>query len=138
MIKKQQNTIKDLQNKLYNINTNQNNYNNFQTYQNIINQKEEELNKLKLKLKNSHNRQYVDINKLIAINFILSNNKINVPVPCIDTNTFAEVEERLYQKYPEYRETNNNFLVNGKQILRFKTIKQNQIRDGLSVTMVMP
>ena len=46
---------------------------------------------------------------MMAVNFISTNYKLNVAVPCIDTNTFAEVEEKLYQKFPEYRETNNYF-----------------------------
>ena len=52
--------------------------------------------------------------------------------------TFAEIEERLYQQYPEYRETNNNFIANGKEILRFKTIKDNGIKNGLPITLVAP
>ena len=74
----------------------------------------------------------------MTINFISMDKKLNISVPCIDTNTFAEVEEKLYKKFPEYRETNNSFLVNGQQILRFKTIKENNIGDGLPVTMVIP
>ena len=52
--------------------------------------------------------------------------------------TFAEIEEKLYQQYPQYRETNNNFLANGTQILRFKTIGQNNIKSGIPITLVVP
>ena len=91
-----------------------------------------------LELQNSQNKQYIDINKMMAINFISTDNKLNIAVPCIDTNTFAEVEEKLYKKFPEYRETNNYFLAKGQQILRFKTIKQNNIGNGFPVTMIIP
>ena len=139
IIEQQKITINNLQNQLNNLNNNiNNNNNNIKSYQNIINQKEQELNKLKLELQNSQNKQYIDNNKIMAINFISMDNKLNVVVPCFDTNTFAEVEEKLYKKFPEYRETNNIFLVNRQQILRFKTIKENNIGDGLPVTMVIP
>jgi len=48
------------------------------------------------------------------------------------------VEEKLYKKFPEYRETNNCFLANGKEVLRFKTISENNIGNGLPVTMIIP
>jgi hypothetical protein len=37
----------------------------------------------------------------------------------LKTETFAEVEEKLYKRYEEYRETNNNFLAKGNLVLRF-------------------
>ncbi len=134
IIEQQKITINNLQNQLNNIN------NNNKSYQNIINQKEQELNKLKLELQNinSQNRQYIDINKIMSVNFISMDQKIHFSVPCIDTNTFAEVEEKLYKQFPEYRETNNSFLANGQQVLRFKTIRQNNIGNGFPVTMVIP
>ena len=50
----------------------------------------------------------------------------------------AEIEEKLYKQYPQYRETNNNFLANGTQVLRFKTIAENNIGNGLPVTLIVP
>jgi len=134
IIEQQKITINNLQNQLNNIN------NNIKSYQNIINQKEQELNKLKLELQNinSQNKQYIDINKIMTVNFISMDQKIHFAISCIDTNTFAEVEEKLYKQFPEYRETNNNFLANGQQVLRFKTIRQNNIGNGFPVTMVIP
>ena len=134
IIEQQKITINNLQNQLSNIN------NKIKSYQNIINQKEQELNKLKLELQNinSQNKQYIDINKMMTVNFISMDQKIHFAVPCIDTNTFAEVEEKLYKQFPEYRETNNSFLANGQQVLRFKTIRQNNIGNGFPVTMIIP
>ena len=56
----------------------------------------------------------------------------------VKSNTFAEIEEKLYKQYPQYRETNNNFISNDKQILRFKTIDENKIGNGLPVTLIVP
>ena len=75
---------------------------------------------------------------MMAVNFISMDGKIHFAVPCIDSDIFAEVEEKLYKQFPEYRETNNSFLANGQTVLRFKTIKQNKIGNGLPVTMNIP
>ena len=74
----------------------------------------------------------------MSVNFISMDQQVHYSIPCIDTDTFAEVEEKLYKKFPEYRETNNSFLANGNAVLRFKTIGQNNIGDGLPVTMFIP
>ena len=74
---------------------------------------------------------------MMCVNFISTNQKVYFAVPCAPNNTFAEIEEKLYKKYPEYRETNNNFLANGKLVLRFKTIAENKIGNGLPVTLIV-
>ena len=70
---------------------------------------------------------------MTCVNFISDNQNIHFAVACLKHNTFAEVEEKLYQQYPEYRETNNIFIANGAQVLRFKTIEQNKIGTGFPV-----
>ena len=66
----------------------------------------------------------------MVINFISSDQKINCGIKCMKTDLFAEVEEKLYQNYEEFRETNNNFIAKGKIVLRFKKICDNDIKDG--------
>ena len=44
--------------------------------------------------------------------------------------------EKLYQKYEEYRETNNNCITKGKLVLRFKKICDNDIKDGDIVQLI--
>lgn len=138
VIEQQKITINNLQNELNNINSK--NKSNIQSYENIINKKEQELNDLKIKLKNieSKNKIYDDRSKIKKVNFVSTDKKLNYSVPCIDDDIFAEIEEKLYKKYPEYRETNNNFIFNGELVLRFKTISQNNIRSDLPVSMVIP
>ena len=46
------------------------------------------------------------------------------------TDIFAKVEEKLYQIYDEFRETNNIFLVGGNIVKRFKTMIENNIKNG--------
>ena len=75
---------------------------------------------------------------MLCVNFISMDNKVHFAIPCVKSNTFAEVEEKLYQEFPEYRETNNNFIFKGKEILRFKTITDNKITKGFPVIIVVP
>ena len=143
IIEQQKLLINDLRNKIYNYNITLNNY------KNVINQKDIELNNFK---NQSYNNNYsinnimnktfppnkIYFNEIMCVNFISTDQKLHFAIPCRKTDTFAEVEEKLYQKFPEYRETNNNFVCNGKCILRFKTISENNVGNGLPVTLIVP
>ena len=140
IIEQQKLTINDLQNKLNNNTTIINNLNNtINNYQNIINQKDIELNNFKAQL-NSNNiiKKNVDFDDIMCVNFISSDQNVHYAASCLKTNTFAEIEEKLYKQYPQYRETNNNFIANGTQVLRFKTIAENKIGNGLPVKLIVP
>ena len=142
IIEQQKLTINTLQSQLNNINYKNinNNYIQIQSLQNIINQKEQEINRLKSQLNNNkvNNKELFSEDQIMVVNFISKDQKVHYAVPCFYNNTFVEVEEKLYKKFPEYRETNNHFLANGREILRFKTIKDNKIGDGFPVTLVKP
>ena len=73
---------------------------------------------------------------IIYIHFISSDQNINCPIKCLKNDTFAEVEERLYQKYQEFREVNNNFLSKGIKVMRFKKIIENNINDGDKIELI--
>ena len=137
IIEQQKLTINNLQNQLFN--KNNNNLIQIQSLQNIIYQKEQEINILKSQLNNNiNNKKLIRKDQMMVVNFISMDQRVHYAVPCIYNNTFAEVEENLYKQYPEYRETNNRFLANGKEILRFKTIRENNIGNGFPVTLVIP
>ena len=139
IIDQQKFTIDELQDKLNNYNNTINNLNNdINNYKNIIVQKELELNNIKSQLNNNIPKNKVDFNDIMCVNFISSDKNIHFAASCLKTNTFAEIEEKLYKQYPQYRETNNNFLANGTQVLRFKTIAENKIGNGLPVTLIIP
>ena len=96
--------------------------------------KENEINQMKLKLKNNKNN-LVNLDDVMVINFISTDSSIKKGIKCMETDTFAEVEEKLYQIYDEFRNTNNAFTINGRTILRFKSLKENKVRDGDSVLL---
>ena len=139
IIEQQKLTINELQNKLNNSNNIINNLNNeINNYKNIISKKDLELNNIKSQLNNNIPNNNVNFNDIMCVNFISSDKNVHFAASCLKTNTFAEIEEKLYKQYPQYRETNNNFLANGTQVLRFKTIAENNIGNGLPVTLIVP
>ena len=76
-----------------------------------------EINELK------RNEEYkFNFDVLIWIYFYPIDNSFKEVIKYLKTNTFAEVEEKLYKKYNTLRNTNNNFKANASPILRFKTI----------------
>ena len=59
------------------------------------------------------NEKKADLNEIVVINFKSTDGNVQYAVACSKKNIFAEIEEKLYQQYPEYRDTNNTFLANG-------------------------
>ena len=91
----------------------------------IISQKDNEIKELKLKLKKN-----VDMNDIMVINFLSTDQNIRCGIPCLADDTIAEVEEKLYQQFNEFRNTNNILLFGGNIILRFKKVRENNLHDG--------
>ncbi len=131
--------IKELENKLKNEN---NKYlNKIKELENNLNQKNNELNQLKAQLQNNNVNNQLNNNvqnKDKSVSFISSDSSIFFSVPCSGNSTFAEVEELLYREYPDLRETNNNFIANGRPILRFKTVNENNAGTGRPVMLIKP
>ena len=102
--------------------------------------KENQINNLKLELKNEKNKnneKTININDILAVTFISTDQKINkYPISCFKTDRFAEIEEKLYQEFEEFRETNNTFKVNGKTVLRFKKMSENNIKNGDTIQLI--
>ena len=104
---------------------------------NQLNLKENEIIQMKLKMKhNKKEDELVNINDIMVINFISTDNSVHCGIKCLPTYTFAKVEEELYQFYDNFRNTNNAFIVKGRSILRFKTIKENNIHNGDIVQLI--
>ena len=119
---KNQNNNIDINNKINNLNE-------------MIKMKDIMINDLKNQLKNKEIKT-VNYDDILSIHFISLDQNINCAIKCLKTDTFDEVEEKLYQKYGEYRETNNNFTSNGRIVLRFKSISDNHIKDGDKVQLI--
>ena len=68
--------------------------------------------------------------EIIAILFKSFNEDIQRPISCKITDTFIQIEEKIYNEYPKYKDFNTYFTVNGNVIKRFKTLDENKIKDG--------
>ena len=107
-------------------------------YINTINNLNNELNNLKNNLSRNNN-DYVNYSKIMVVNFISGDGKINCGIKCLKNDIFAVVEEKLYQQYNEYRENNNNiFLAGGRIIYRFKTMSENNIKNNDRIQLQIP
>ena len=86
---------------------------------------------LKSKLDNDKKEELKDdLNDIMFLNFISTNSFIYCEIKCSPNDIFAEVEEKFYKIYSNYRSTNNMFKNNSKTILRFKTLSENNIKNG--------
>ena len=138
-IENQKLKIKELENTIQNLKNNNQSMNMIKQLKIEIKNKDNELNKLKNELEKTKNNQKdtkVERNEMISVFFQHPN--YNYSVACVKNDTFAEVEEKFYKEFPELRNTNNVYLVSGRQVLRFKTIEENKIRNGYPVLLQIP
>ena len=109
------------------------NYTTISLLQKQLDQKEKMLKNVDL----NKNQKFIE-GDIMSINFISSDNKLNYSIGCISTDIFVTIEEKLYKEFPEFRETNNIFLANGQEILRFKTVEENKIKNGYPIILMVP
>ena len=74
--------------------------------------------------------QKINLSDVLVIYFKPVDNSFYDGIKCLANETFAEVEEKLYKKHNDFRNTNNMFTANALPVLRFKTIGENNIHDG--------
>ena len=101
----------------------------------IIENKDKQIMELKAK-NNKLSNNITDMSNIKAIDVISVDGKVHYPMACRGNQPFSEIEAKLYERYPEYKETFNNFLCNGNVIKRYKTIDENKIRDGNTITII--
>ena len=92
----------------------------------------------KLLSKKNTNKSYFDLSslklddKIIGVNFVsMGRNDIgHYNIVCKNRDLFVRLEERLYEDFPQFKEYETYFEVNGKRIKRFKTLEQNNIKTN--------
>ena len=67
---------------------------------------------------------------IIAVNFRSISDNINYPMACKKTDIFLNVENKLYQQFPELKSKNVYFIVNGNTVNKSYTFEQNNIKTG--------
>ena len=123
---------------IYILNNNQKQSNIKVNNDDIIMKYKKEINNLKIKLAKYEKSVYVNFNDIMVVNFQSGDGQVRHGIQCLKTETFAEVEEKLYKMFDEYRNTNNIFLVKGNIVLRFKTISENKIQNGDVIQLQVP
>ena len=68
--------------------------------------------------------------KLISVIFTSSDQKIHTSIICKNTEKFIKLEEKLFNDYPEYSESDIFFMVNGHKISKYKTLDENKIKNN--------
>ena len=71
----------------------------------------------------------------MSVIFTSVDQKAHYSIICKNTDTIHRLEEELYKEYPEYSETENYFLCNGKVINKFKTFEVNHIKNGDTIVL---
>ena len=86
-----------------------------------------------------NNKQFIQSfytrDQMLALNFNSTDQTLNFAVPCTKKDIFVDVEKKIYDKYPEHRETNHDFLAQGKKILKFKSVEENELESGIPIIM---
>ena len=105
-----------------------------QSLENDLAQKDIEIQKLRSQKSND----YFDISslksndKIIGVNFVsMGINDIgHYSLVCKTRDLFVNLEERLYNDFPHFKNYETYFEVNGKRIKRFQTLEQNKIKNN--------
>ena len=75
--------------------------------------------------------------RIMAINFSSNDQRINFPISCTERDIFKNLENRLYEEYPDYRQKKCFFLVNGRNIETPKSIAENKIKNGDNIIVCL-
>lgn len=73
--------------------------------------------------------------KLISIIFISVDQKIHHSLICKNTDIFTSVENLLYNEFPEYKETENYFILDGVKVNKYKSLEENKIKNSSIITL---
>ena len=93
--------------------------------------KEQKLNELKYNIPLLLKKE----EKLISLIFISFDENIHYSIICKNNEQFSKIESLLYDKYPVYKELKNNFILNGKEIDKTKSLEENGIENGDIITL---
>ena len=117
--------IDELNEKLKYLNNNiNNNVNN-----NKLNELYEEI-RIKDKIISNYPIQLLEGEKLLSLIIVSTDQKVHYSCICKNTDKFNKIENDLYETYPEYIKSENNFFVNGNKINKYKSLEFNKIKNN--------
>ena len=95
----------------------------------IIVEKEKKINILEKKLSRFPFELEED-EQLMSVIFTTLDQKFHYSIICKNTDIFNTIENKLYNAFYEYSETENYFFVNGGKINKVKTLEYNKIKNN--------
>ena len=88
------------------------------------------INEIKnLKLNCNQKKEYISRDELLSIQIKSIDQKVDTSYACKNTDIFVRIEEMLYNEYPEYKDLNTYFTVNGRVLKRFRSLLENDIKN---------
>ena len=82
-------------------------------------------------LKESENSiKLLENKKLISLIFTSYDENIHYSIICRSSDEFSKIEKKIYDIYPDYKESENEFFVRGRIINKFKTLEDNKIYNS--------
>ena len=94
--------------------------------------KDDELKMIKSKI----GFEIKDNEQIMTLIFTTIDQKFHHALICKDTDKLYKIEGVLYEFFPEYCDTENFFICNGNKINKFKTMKENQIKNNAIIILI--
>jgi len=99
-----------------------------------INKKEKIIKEYELKI-SQFPFEFSSGEKIISIIFISSDQNIISSFICKNTDSFKVLENKLYEKYSEYKDLDNIYILNGRKINKNKSLDENKIKNNDIITI---
>ena len=71
----------------------------------------------------------------MTVIFYSTDQKIHYSLICKKSDTFMNIEKKLFEAYPECQDSEYFYMVNGQRIKRFKTLEENKINNSQVITL---
>ena len=127
------------------IGNNQNYENRIESLEREIREKNDEIQKHKSDYELLNNQFGISITlikpgeNILAVRFICKDIKDidNYCLPCKNVNLFVRLEEKLNNDFPQLKEHEAYFEINGRRIKRFKTLDENSIKNNDIINVIL-
>ena len=89
----------------------------------------------KNKIRNDSIILIVEIEKIILLHFISTDQRVNIDldIACTSSDYFEIILERLYKEFPYLKSKTIYFLMNGTVINKNATLEKNKIKDNCNI-----
>ena len=99
-----------------------------------LNIRDKEIRELK-EIKSRYPFDLLKGEKIMSIVIISDDENYIFSTICKNTEPFAKIEKLMYNKYPDLKESKNDFILINKTINKQKTLEENGIEDGCIISL---